>query len=178
MSCQSKHAEVGKRQSWSYLCRFIPLLHVCIWNRGSHTLFPQRCISLCSVPVLLKMSRDCVKRDAQPPVHLFQVEWCVLNTVEELGKAVMTILLRAIECQPEELDASLPACATYLLYGINKFLHHMWSLTACSQLYQYLTWDSRVWSGEVLSAHSCSKTQWELCSEYLKNYIMVSTLTN
>lgn len=52
----------------------------------------------------------------------------------------MTVLLKAIECQSEELDAPLPACATYLLYDISKFLHqilHTWSLIACSQLYGY-----------------------------------------
>lgn len=88
------------------------------------------------------MSQDCVMRDAQPPINLFQVEWCVLNTVEESGKTTTTVLLKAIECQSEELDASLPACATYLLYPISKFLHqilHTWSLIACSQLYGYLT---------------------------------------
>lgn len=54
----------------------------------------RRCVSLCSVLVLFKMSQDCVRRDVQPPIHLFQVEWCVLNTIQELGKMMTITLLK------------------------------------------------------------------------------------
>lgn len=123
MSCQSKYAKLASARAEVIWAVFFPLSHQCPGNRGSHALFPQM---MCQ-PVfrLLKISQDCVKGDAQPLTHFFQRQWCVLNEVKGFGvKTMNTNLLKAVECQSVELDASLPACATCLLY-ISKFLQQI-----------------------------------------------------